>query len=299
MVSSVVNTSRARPLAPRPAGAVPGDDPGRPAGRAGADAVSIGASRSGDRAVAGSGVDPTYSQRRVTQGGQAAEAQSQSEANHEALSLDFAFALQTLPKAPDGAPDPGALLNAGERDALTDAVDRLAREGSGGDAEAALVRAADGLFDEYGRDLGLSDEEVAQARDALVDEVTTFFDRVEAIQGRPILNIERSFPRPLADELDDLRKRLEHRRSDVLEASGDLSRVLAERTVRARDEGTEPALADLGSFVERLGAAADARSARGLRADARNRILQRADAPPPDAGAASLGAAFLQRVQPA
>lgn len=292
MVTSIVNTSRVGQPLPRSAEAASAPErPDRPAGRDEVDAVHIGQGSAPEPSPAvGFGLDLGYTVRRVAAARQGDVVVSQT----AELSLDFAFAVKALPKGADGAPDPDALVNAQQKAALGAALERLVREGRGGAAEDDFQQAVDALFDEYGRDLGFADDDLAAARGRLTDAVDTFFDRVEALRGEPLLEIEEVFPLPLADALAELRDRLLSRRQDVLEASGDLSRVLAERVVEARDGGRPEALADLGHFVERLEQAAEARSSRGLRADAKNRLLQPLEpAPAPDPAAVAHGAAFL------
>ncbi|MCB9528968.1 MAG: hypothetical protein H6701_11365 [Myxococcales bacterium] len=259
------------------------------------DAVHIGQGGATPApAAVGFGVDLGYTQRRVATARPGDAVVTRTRDASAGLSLDFAFAVKALPQGPDGAPDPDALVNAEQKEALSAALDRLVREGRGGAAEADFQRAVDALFDEYGRDLGFADHELAAARGHLVGAVDSFFDQVESIRGEPLLQIEEVFPLPLADALAELRDRLLSRRQDVLEASGDLGRVLAERVVEARDGGRPEALADLGHFVERLQEAASARSSRALRADAKNRLLQDlAPASAPDPTAVAQGAAFL------
>jgi hypothetical protein len=296
MVISVVNTSRVGQPLPRPAEAASAPErPDRPAGRGEVDAVHIGQGGASERpAAVGFGLDLGYTQRQVATAKQGDATATRTREESARLSLDFAFAVKALPLGPDGAPDPDALVNAEQKEALGAALERLAREGRGGAAEADFQQAVDALFAEYGRDLGFADDELAAARGRLVGAVDSFFEQVETIRGEPLLQIEEVFPLPLADALAELRDRLLSRRQDVLEASGDLSRVLAERVVDARDGGSPEALADLGGFVEKLQEAAEARSSRGLRADAKNRLLQALEpAPAPDPAAVAHGAAFL------
>lgn len=296
MVTSIVNTSRVGQPLPRSAEAASAPERAdRPAGRDEVDAVHIGQSSTPDAPSAvGFGLDLGYTHRRVAAARQGDAVVTHARTQTADLSLDFAFAVNALPKGADGAPDPDALVNAEQKAALGAALERLAREGRGGAAEDDFQQAVDALFDEYGRDLGFADGELAAARGRLTDAVDSFFDRVETISGGPLLQIEEVFPLPLADALAELRDRLLTRRQDVLEASGDLSRVLAERVVDARDGGRPEALADLGHFVEKLGEAAEARSSRALRADAKNRLLQPLEpAPTPDPAAVAHGAAFL------
>ena len=97
------------------------------------------------------------------------------------------------------------------------------------------------------------------------------------------------------DELiDRLQERVQQRRQSVLEASGDLSRVLAELTVEARTGGDSERVA-LGSFIDRMSSAMKSRSSFALRKEARDRLMSNVGVLPTAPDPEGLAQRFLKK----
>lgn len=247
-------------------------------------------------AVGGFGLDLAYS-RQVTRvvRGQAPQVVAQT---GDALSVEFRFATNALPRGEDGEVDVEALANTEEKSALSDAIQRMAEQGlRDPGALASFVNAVDDLFGEYEQDLGMSQGQLDEARRVFVDEVKAFFSGMEASDAPlpqsapPSGAADKVFPsgEPLNDPFPEgfesldaalagLRDRLMERRHDVLTAAGDLSKVLAELTAGAEDApaGTrdeEKAAGRLGAYLRGMKDALARRSTRELRDAARQRLL--------------------------
>ncbi len=100
----------------------------------------------------------------------------------------------------------------------------------------------------------------------------------------------------LHDEIKLLQERVLLRRRLMLEASGDLSRVLAELTTEAQNGG-DAEYAELGRFLERFGEATRARSSSVLRESARTRLLSADPLMPTEPDASTYGEAFIKKVE--
>lgn len=305
MLHSIHSARRTPPSAPRSAEA--GTEPvkeqpatRRPASPEATDQVHLGEPR--ERPVAGFGLDLFYGRRalaqaRIDQGAVTVEARHVQE-----LSLDFRFVANALPRNDAGEVDVEALVNHEEKEALADALDEIARRGLA-EGFDELVRAVDALLDEYQQDLGLHESVVAASRDLLLGDVKRFFEQAEAQNGgAPLMAEGVELPQPLSDALHALHERIIQRRHDVLTASGDISKRLAELTADAREEGAGAReRTRLGDFLEQLREAAAARSTRTLREDARERLAhgRLADAPPvPGPGTEQLARDFLGWLRP-
>jgi len=310
MIHHVAHTSAPASAAAR---RVPAADPdpartARPQPAAESDAAVVDLDR-GSVAVGGFGLDLAYT-RQVTRHarGQAPQVLS---TKHEAVSLEFRFATNALPKGEDGGVDVESLANTDEKNALSESIQRLAEEGlRDPGALASFVNAVDDLFAEYERDLGMSEGELTRARQTFLDEVKSFFAQVET-DGEPLPD---PFPRgfeSLDAALSGLRERLMSRRHDVLTAAGDLSKVLAELTAdaEASDPGSEAEKRSTGRLGAYLGAMKDAlsrKSTRELRAQSRQRLLEtdaevadRAHRRAPSEEAVQLGRSFVRYVHAA
>lgn len=271
----------------------------------------------GPVAAGGFGLDLAYSRQVIRQGrGQGQHPQVVAQSGH-AVSLEFRFATSALPRGEDGEVDVEALANTDEKNALADAISRIAEEGlRDPGALASFVNAVDDMFGEYERDLGMSAGELEKARQVFVDEVKGFFAQVDSAESDGMVfptgdAITDPFPEgfeSLDAALDGLRERLMSRRQDVLTAAGDLSKVLAELTAAAEDApaGTNAegrASARLGDYLRGMKDALARRSTAELRGDARQRLLEtdaeivdRAHRRAPADDAARLGRNFIQFV---
>ena len=100
----------------------------------------------------------------------------------------------------------------------------------------------------------------------------------------------------LEKAVEMLQAKVMERRQLMLEASGDLSRVLSELTVQAQN-GDEMDVARLGDFLDRFSSAVRARSSSQIRQDARDRLLEGGplDVTSPNDG--DLGQAFLSHLE--
>jgi hypothetical protein len=98
------------------------------------------------------------------------------------------------------------------------------------------------------------------------------------------------------DAIEQLQQRVQERRQTILEASGDLSRVLAELTVDARGGGETQSSA-LGGFVKRMSQAIETRSTFGIKRAARQRLLMADTTTPSEPSFQDLGDEFLHRLK--
>jgi hypothetical protein len=278
---------RARSVQPRP---VADRSDSTPIARTQGDSVVVG----------GFGLDLAYA-RQVTRIDRQGQSRVLSE-KHERLSLEFDFATRALPRDASGEVNLEALANSEERRGLAAALEALADTGlKDPGALAKFVQSVDALFSEYERDLGLNAGELEDARRGFVDEVKSFFARVEDIElVPPPAGLRPDGFESLGAALEGLRARVQERRQDVLMAAGDLSKVLAERSVSARDSGEGRAVESLGRLLDALQDATAKRSTRELRDSARQRLLTPDGAQPervapraPDAAAQARGRGFL------
>ncbi|MEE2788698.1 MAG: hypothetical protein VX589_15275 [Myxococcota bacterium] len=201
--------------------------------------------------------------------------------------------MNALPRDAHGRLDPDLLVDESKRTTLTDAVERLVLEGLGTGADVAFEQAVHALFAEYADDMNLDEAELNQAKKLMLREVR------EVIADDKIRPWSAEEPAPAHADLDALIERLQarvqHRRRSVLEASGDLSRVLAELTVEARSGGDSERLA-LGSFLDRMAGAMKNRSSLALRREARDRLMSSAVSQPTPPQHEGLAQRFLKNV---
>jgi len=185
-------------------------------------------------------------------------------------SEDLRRAMNALPRDIHGMINPDILVDEDKNSSLSQAVERLVMEGLGTGADIAFEHAVHSLFAEYADDLALDETEFSRAKELMLKEVR---DVIADNQIRPWAPDQ---PAPAMMDLEAavemLQERVMGRRRLMLEASGDLSRVLAELTVTAQ-KGDNDDLAQLGGFLQRFGTAVRARSAKHLRDEARDRLL--------------------------
>ena len=210
--------------------------------------------------------------------------------NEELPNDDVKRVLGTLPRDSQGRVSPESLVDESKKTSLTEAVERLVLEGLGTGADIAFEKAVHSLFAEYADDLGLDDAEIRKARDLMLSEVR------EVIADNRIRPWSPHEPAPAMANIDDaiekLQQMVQDRRQTILEASGDLSRVLAELTVEAENGGDAESEA-LGGFVKRMSLAIENRSTFGLKKAARERLLATDVMAPTHPGSQDLGDAFL------
>ncbi len=207
---------------------------------------------------------------------------------------DLNRAIGALPLDSKGQVNPDALVDDDKLTSLSEAVERLVLEGFGSGAEVAFDHAVARLFAEYADDLQLDESEIARAKDLMVQDVKSV---IADTQVRPW---DPSQPAPASMDLDSeieaLKDRVLARRRLLLEASGDLSRVLSELTVNARDGGDQE-YAELGGFLSRFGDAIRARSSKNIRDSARDQLLSNDPLQSSRPDASSYGEAFLRKVE--
>jgi len=270
--------------------------PPRSAGRPTEDRVDLGAPP--PSLHTGFGIDLAYGRQRHQVARVGDTAKSLEVEVTKTLSLDFEFDVQRLPSGKEL----DALVNEEEKAALGDAIDRVAREGLDSEATEAFLDAVDDLFGEYEDDLGLAEGELDDARDLLTEEVLGFFGSAEGVAGAPLLKPpgEGEIYERYSNAVDSLRNRIERGRRNVLEAAGHAQQVLAEFARDALDAPEEESvekLTALGDFLSRLEQAEKKGGPDALRAEARERLLER-PAPAPEAveSQVAIGKSFLAAV---
>ena len=205
-------------------------------------------------------------------------------------------AFNSLPRNEQGTVDPEVLVDEDRLTSLSEAVERLVLEGFGSGAQVAFEHAINTLFSDYADDLQLSAAELAQAQELMLKDVR---DVVANHQIRPW---DPSEPAPanmnLDEEIKQLQERVLLRRRLMLEASGDLSRVLAELTTEAQNGG-DAEYSELGQFLERFGEANRTLSSSELREIARSRLLSSDPLMPSQPDASTYGEAFIKKVESA
>ena len=203
--------------------------------------------------------------------------------------------MNALPRDAYGRLDPDLLVDETKRTTLTDAVERLVLEGLGTGADVAFEQAVHALFAEYADDMNLDEAELNHAKKLMLKEVR------EVIADDDIRPWSADEPAPAHANLDELidrlQERVQQRRQSVLEASGDLSRVLAELTVEARTGGDSERVA-LGSFIDRMSSAMKSRSSFALRKEARARLMSNVGVLPTAPDPEGLAQRFLKTSQP-
>jgi len=203
-------------------------------------------------------------------------------------------ALNALPRDASGTVNPDLLVDSDRTMALSEAVERLVLEGLGSGADIAFERAVNQLFVEYADDLALDSDELEQARDQLLNDVRDIVADNEVRPWEPgkpapaMMNLEKA--------VEMLQAKVMERRQLMLEASGDLSRVLSELTVQAQN-GDEEDIARLGDFLDRFSAAVRARSSSQVREDARERLLSGSPFDVTSPADETLGQAFLSQLE--
>lgn len=316
MIQNVANASVPAPAARRIAAAdADHSRTARPQPAADSDGAVVDLDHGSDPvAIGGFGLDLAYS-RQVTRHARGQSPQVVAQQS-QGLSLEFRFATSALPRGEDGEVNVEALANTDEKNALSDSIQRMAEQGlRDPGALASFVNAVDDLFGEYERDLGMSEGDLAKARQTFVDEVKSFFAQAESALETPVAPTGDALKDPLPEGFESmdaamagLRERLTARRHDVLTAAGDLSKVLAELTAAAEDAPAETAeekkaAGRLGDYLHGMKDALARRSTRELRDGARQRLLEtdaqiteRAHRSPPTESATTLGRNFLQLV---
>jgi hypothetical protein len=206
---------------------------------------------------------------------------------------DLRRAISALPRDSHGVINPDLLVDEGKTSSLSQAIERLVLEGLGTGADIAFEHAVDSLFEHYSDDLGFDENDFQKARDLMIKEVR------EAVADNRIRPWDPTLPAPAAMNLQEtvqtLQTKVLARRRLMLEASGDLSRVLAELTVSAQS-GESEELAQLGSFLKRFGQAVRARSSKHLRDDAKDRLLSNGRFEPTAPKSQDWGSAFLKKL---
>jgi hypothetical protein len=207
---------------------------------------------------------------------------------------DLRRAMNALPRDHRGTITPDILVDEGKTAALSQAIERLVLEGLGSGADIAFEHAVDSLFDKYSDDLSLDAAEFTKAKELMLKEVR---DVVADNEVRPW---DPNEPAPAETDLEStvsmLQEKVLWRRRMMLEASGDLSRVLAELTVTAQAGDTED-LGELGHFLERFGQAIRARSAKDIRDEAKDRLLSGTPLQTTAPAHTDWGQAFLERLE--
>ena len=206
---------------------------------------------------------------------------------------DLRRAINALPRDSQGAINPDLLVDEDKMSSLSQSIERLVLEGLGTGADIAFEHAVDSLFAHYSDDLGLDENEFLKARDLMIKEVR------DVVADNRIRPWDPSLPAPATMNLEEtvhmLQDKVLARRRLMLEASGDLSRVLAELTVSAQSGDSEE-VAELGGFLKRFGQAVRARSSKGLRDDAKDRLLSRGSFEPSAPKSQDWGSAFLKKL---
>jgi hypothetical protein len=316
MIQNVANASVPAPSARRIAAAdADHTRTARPQPAADSDGAVVDLDHGKDPvAIGGFGLDLAYS-RQVTRHARGQSPQVVAQQS-QGLSLEFRFATRALPRGEDGEVNVEALANTDEKNALADSIQRMAEQGlRDPGALASFVNAVGDLFGEYERDLGMSEGDLAKAKQTFVDEVKSFFAQADGPLNETVTPTGDALIDPLPEgfesldaALNGLRERLTARRHDVLTAAGDLSKVLAELTAAAEDapkdtDTEKKAAGRLGDYLHGMKDALARRSTRELRDGARQRLLEtdaqiteRAHRSPPTETATTLGRNFLQLV---
>lgn len=287
MVASITRIGALSQSQQRPAEQSEQVVPKQNAGRPTEDRVDLGSAPQSH--TAGFGIDLAYGRQRHQVARVAGTTKHTTDSYERTLSLDFEFVGRLA-----SGKELDELVNAEEKAALSDAIDRIATEGLDGAAGEELVAVVDALFDEYEDDLGLDEGALDQARELLTDEVVEFFEDAEGQAGAPLLKApgEGEIYERYSKAVDSLRDRIERGRRSVLAAAGHAQAVLAEFAKDAQEDPTESRLSGLGEFVARLQEAKDKPEA--IREDARARLLERpTPLPEPFDAAVEVGRSFL------
>ncbi|MEE2757372.1 MAG: hypothetical protein VYA30_11980 [Myxococcota bacterium] len=194
----------------------------------------------------------------------------QNELKQSEQARDLRSAINALPRDARGAISPEILVEEEKKSSLGQAIERLVLEGLGTGADIAFEHAVQSLFSRYADDLGLDEAEFQQAKTLMLKEVR------DVVADNEIRPWDPSQPAPAKMDLEEtvemLQEKVFNRRRMMLEASGDLSRVLAELTVSAQNGDTEE-LTKLGGFLQKFGQAVRARSSHALRETAKKQLL--------------------------
>jgi hypothetical protein len=202
--------------------------------------------------------------------------------------------MNALPRDSRGTITPDLLVDSDKSSTLTHAVERLVMEGLGTGADIAFEHAVHALFAEYADDLSLDESQFVRAKELMLEEVR------KVVSDHEIRPWDPSEPAPAMMDLESavhmLQERVMGRRRLMLEASGDLSRVLSELTVTAQ-QGDDEDVAELGAFIQRFGQAVRARSAKHLRDEARDKLLSGNAFAPSPPEREDWGHAFLAQLE--
>ena len=209
------------------------------------------------------------------------------------ISQQLRSAMNALPRDSRGVITPELLVDEGRKTSLSQAIERLVLEGLGTGADIAFEHAVSSLFSRYADDLSLDADELEQAKDIMLQEVR------DVIADNEVRPWDPNEPAPANLNLDEtvemLQEKVLNRRRLMLEASGDLSRLLSELTVEAQD-GDPANLAELGSFLKKFNSAIQARSSHALRKDARSRLLSDRVLEPTQPKDREWGLAFMHKL---
>jgi hypothetical protein len=219
-------------------------------------------------------------------------AQARAKVKDAGREFEFRTAVKALPKNSSGQIKPEALAHHDQRASLTQAVERLMTEGFGSSAELAFEKAVNALFAEYADDLGLDEGEIARAKALMVAEVRQAVEQSMEVRPWSPYEFEKQGAEDMEATIERIQGQVLDRRQLLMEASGDLSRVLAELTVDAQTGGDSEAT-DLGDFLSRFGDAVRSRTTKNLRDTARGFLLQPVIEAPSQPDAQDWGAAFL------
>ena len=202
-------------------------------------------------------------------------------------------AMNALPRDSRGVITPEILVDEERKTSLSQAIERLVLEGLGTGADIAFEHAVSSLFSTYADDLSLDADELEQAKALMLQEVR------DVIADNDVRPWDPNEPAPADLNLDEtvemLQEKVLSRRRLMLEASGDLSRLLSELTIEAQD-GDPANLAELGSFLKKFNSAIRARSSHALRKDARSRLLSDRILEPSHPKDGEWGLAFMHRL---
>lgn len=197
-----------------------------------------------------------------------------------------------LPMDERRRPNPNLFSSPDGKARLTEAAERLLLEGLDGGARIAFQDAIKALHQQYHKDLGLEEGELAEARQNILRDARDLLSDFSIKPWSPYDQTNDLSLDGLGDKLEE--KVLRHRQM-VLESSGDFSRVLSELTVRAK-EGDEVDLIRLGDFILRFNKALDARTTSKMREASKLEMLGKA-VQDIDDNALQMGRSFVEYLQ--
>ena len=197
-----------------------------------------------------------------------------------------------LPMDERQRPNPNLFSTPDGKVRLTEAAERLLLEGLDGGAKIAFQDAIQALYNQYHKDLGLDEGDLAEARQNILRDARDLLSDFSIKPWSPYDQADDLSLDSLGDKLEE--KVLRHRQM-VLESSGDFSRVLSELTVRAK-EGDEVDLIRLGDFILRFNEALDARTTSKMREASKLEMLGKT-VQDIDDNALQMGRSFVEYLQ--